>query len=149
MSIKYDTLGFNERLLVILSIINVLYDLQPTIKNYRASIINLFRFSLKTVAFKKIKDVSYNYIIYHAQLTALIIIINIIISEKHFRTDTMNKRKVVSYGGLTFAGLPITSQAKSGTTAAAPGFVAPAEKADVRASSRLTIRVNFTRMALD
>lgn len=61
----------------------------------------------------------------------------------------MNKRKAVSYGGLTFAGLPITSQAKSGTTAAAPGFVAPAEKADVRASSRLTIRVNFTRMALD
>ncbi len=82
-------------------------------------------------------------------LIIIIIIINHIISELHIWTATVHKSKAVNYGVLTFAGQPITSQAESGTTAAAPGFVAPAEKADVRASSWFTKRVNFTRMALD
>lgn len=48
---------------------------------------------------------------------------------------------------LTFAGLPITAQAKAGAAAAGPGLVAVGQQADVRAAAWLPILVVLTGVA--
>lgn len=82
-------------------------------------------------------------------------ILNNRLCEQHVRTrdirppDCNAQRKKRLKVLLTLAGLPVASKDESGSTTAVSGFVAPAEEADVRASSRLTVGVNLTRVALD